>query len=179
MRFDYCLNINSHTLSGTMTLDHGECLLIYGDNGVGKSSLLNHLFENFSDIAICPQPPMEVLVDIEVIGFIQQLKQSAQIDDRHFTKVVQMLNLESLYAKRLSFLSGGERQLVKIFSTLIFDKSIYFFDEPLLNLDLKNTKKFISVIEQLKHMSKKIMIVEHKGEKLENVVTAKLRLEYD
>lgn len=78
--------------------------------------------------------------------------------DRAFKR----LDIEKLKDKKLSELSGGEKQKVAIASTLVYDTDLIFFDEPSASLDNKGIEEFKRLLLSLKSMGKTIIIGEHR-----------------
>lgn len=72
-------------------------------------------------------------------------------------------NLSSLMEKRLSELSGGEKQKVLFLRTIIKDAPIYIFDEPTANLDSDSVEDIIKFLKTLKY-NRIVIIITHEAE---------------
>lgn len=72
-------------------------------------------------------------------------------------------NLNSLMEKRLSELSGGEKQKILFLRTIIKEAQIYIFDEPTANLDSDSVEDIIKSLETLKN-NKIVIIITHEAE---------------
>lgn len=72
-------------------------------------------------------------------------------------------DLNSLMEKRLSELSGGEKQKILFLRTIIKDAQIYIFDEPTANLDSDSVEDIIKFMEVLKN-GKIVVIITHETE---------------
>ena len=77
------------------------------------------------------------------------------------------LNLELLMDKKVSALSGGENQKLKIALALMTPFDILLLDEPLQNLDKENQELIISFLEELSQ-DKIVLIIEHDLNKYPN-----------
>jgi len=72
-------------------------------------------------------------------------------------------DLNSLMEKRLSELSGGEKQKILFLRTIIKDAQIYIFDEPTAILDSDSIENIIKFMEVLKN-GKIVVIITHETE---------------
>lgn len=66
---------------------------------------------------------------------------------------------ESTSKRKVSSLSGGEKQRIAIARALMGDKNIIIADEPTGNLDKNNTKIIIDILSELAHTQNKCVIV--------------------
>ena len=71
------------------------------------------------------------------------------------------MRISNLMEKKLSELSGGQKQKVAIASTLLYDTKIIFFDEPSSNLDYQGIVQFRNIVCTLREMGKTVVIAEH------------------
>ena len=165
----------------------GDLILIKGDSGVGKSTLLdllssvidakhgainfydenNNLIENFNDFAYVGQQPN---LFNETLKYNLKLNKNKISDDK-LIKIVQKvdLNLDCEFEKMLEFniqedgknLSGGQKQKLSIARAIIQDKTVLLFDEITSGLDLNSEKKIIDLINELKR-NKIVFFISHK-----------------
>jgi len=70
--------------------------------------------------------------------------------DIDFAKVVALLGLEPLLARRPAGLSGGERQRVAIGRALLAQPRLLLLDEPLAAIDLARRDELLPYLEQLR-----------------------------
>ena len=75
--------------------------------------------------------------------------------------LLQRLQLDHKATVLSELLSGGEAQRVAIARALINDPAIIIADEPTANLDTVLTEEFLSVMEDLKHQGKTILMTSH------------------
>ena len=82
--------------------------------------------------------------------------------ERRLKYVTELLSLKPLLNKKLSELSGGEKQKVAIASVLMLDTKIVLMDEPSSNLDCRSVKLLTQMLAQLKSNGYTILIIEHR-----------------
>jgi molybdate transport system ATP-binding protein len=151
---------------------------LFGRSGAGKTSVVNaiagiatprrgsivvngkRLFDAARNIDLAPErrrvgyvfqdallfPHLDVNANL-LYG--QRLRPATE----HFidkTKVVDLLGIGSLLARRPAALSGGEKQRVAIGRALLAQPRIMLFDEPLASLDVSRKAEILAYIERLR-----------------------------
>lgn len=89
--------------------------------------------------------------------------------DRHqdFDRIVQLLNLATLLARRPGTLSGGEKQRVAIGRALLASPRLLLMDEPLASLDVVQKTEILPFIERLRdELTLPIAFVSHSVEEV-------------
>ncbi len=77
-------------------------------------------------------------------------------------RVIQVLDLDGLLARRPDTLSGGERQRVAIARAVLASPKVLFMDEPLVGLDAARKDEILSFVERLtRELSLPILYVSH------------------
>ena len=76
--------------------------------------------------------------------------------------IVSLLSLNNIIEKKLSDLSGGEKQRVAIASILMLKTDILLFDEPSSNLDYQSIILLSEIFEKLKASGYTIIVIEHR-----------------
>lgn len=165
------------------SLPESGMFFIYGKSGCGKSTLLN-IFEGLmkpttgdiyykgksiskfkdkdlnkylrNEIGIIFQSfnlinDMTVFENLELVLRIKQIENYKKIDI--FLKKYNLLDLKD---KKVSTLSGGEKQRVALIRALLNEPSVIFADEPTGNLDETNSYK---LMQELKEISKKCLVI--------------------
>ena len=77
-------------------------------------------------------------------------------------RVTKLLSLEPLLNRKLSELSGGEKQKIAIASVLMLDTRVVLMDEPSSNLDYQSVELLKQILAQLKSKGYTILIIEHR-----------------
>lgn len=127
------------------TYEKGEC-----------AKYIGNVFQNPIDQFFANTADEEVAFVGENLGMKEEV-----LREKTYQAFAKM-DIEYLMHRRLSELSGGEKQKVAIASTLVFDTDIIFFDEPSSSLDFKGINDFVNILENLKNLGKTIIIAEHR-----------------
>lgn len=170
----------------SLEIEDGGFLVLVGPSGCGKSTLLNCIagLEKISggeirigdrnveglhpskrDIAMVFQsyalyPNMTVAQNISFGMEIRGIDKAER--EKSIAKVAEMLQIEQLLDRKPSQLSGGQRQRVAMGRALVRDPQVFFFDEPLSNLDAKLRVDMRSEIKRLHQtMGTTIVYVTH------------------
>lgn len=136
-------------------LPQGSTLVIVGENGIGKSTLLNHFLRKFesSSVAFAEQKPLDFFYDYS-LAQIRDLQSGIDTFWADF-------GLSQKGDRRISMLSGGEAQSLKLASALASPKELYVLDEPSQALDHDKKKKLSEIIKKVMGERKTFLIVEH------------------
>jgi ATP-binding cassette subfamily E protein 1 len=92
-------------------------------------------------------------IDCKVKEILEKSDEKGMFED-----IVKRFNLEKIFDRKLSELSGGELQKVAIAISLMKKGDIYFFDEPTSFLDIKQRIIMTKTIDEIKEP---VYIVEH------------------
>ena len=76
--------------------------------------------------------------------------------------IVSLLSLNNIIEKKLSDLSGGEKQKIAIASILMLKTDILLLDEPSSNLDYQSIILLSEIFEKLKAGGYTIIVIEHR-----------------
>ncbi|WP_341281208.1 ATP-binding cassette domain-containing protein [Paenibacillus sp. FSL H8-0537] len=154
--------------------------IIHGQSGSGKTTLLNLIAgydnpdsghvegEGSSNIGYLFQDEMLFSnLTVRENLFIKYASFSPNHHaDSHFESlIVQTLsnfNILDLKERKVSMLSGGEKQRVQLASILISEPDIVLMDEPTSKLDTKNKEQIIKTIENV-FKNKLIIVVSHES----------------
>ena len=82
-----------------------------------------------------------------------------QEDETYLKELLQSVGMEHRKNNYPIQLSGGEKQRIAIARALVNKPEILFADEPTGNLDSKNSKQIISLLQELHKKEKKTLIV--------------------
>lgn len=167
-----------------LTISDGEFVIISGDSGCGKTTLLNMIG------GIESVDAGEILIDgIDVrnkknllnlyrykFGFLFQ--NFALIDNKTVEENLQIFKKDCLngvspkqaleyvgladkYKEKIYQLSGGEQQRVALARLLIKKCDVLLADEPTGSLDRKNTERVLEIIGKLHDAGKTVVLVTH------------------
>lgn len=165
-------------------LGKGEMLLISGENGCGKTTLLRSLKKEIapkgkksgeiningecaflfqeSDKNIIFRSPYE-----DLIFYACNLGIDADIIDQKAKEVIEMFNLSHLMDRNTDTFSGGEKQILALASLLVTEPDLIILDEPLSQLDEQSKEMFLQKLLFAKqNLSATIIIAEHNTDKL-------------
>lgn len=147
---------------------------LFGPSGCGKSSTINAiigllrpdcgrialdgrvLFDGATDLSPqarrigCVFQDARLFPHMTVAGNLRYPARWRPGAARDFDRIVQMLALEPLLARRPGRLSGGERQRVAIGRALLSDPELLVMDEPLAALDEARKAEIMPWLERLR-----------------------------
>jgi ABC-type Mn2+/Zn2+ transport system ATPase subunit len=146
-------------------LKPSQIVVITGENGLGKSTLLNRVWRELPDPrkTFIEQQPLDFFYDrtLEELKAILIHSCLHEMDRNRFEYLWEKFLLKERESRYLSQLSGGENQSLKIACALGRGANFFFLDEPFQSLD-NNRKIFLKeILEELREEGKAIMLVEH------------------
>lgn len=151
----------------SLTLTEGRGRVLKGANGLGKTTLMASLYEDYKkvsdEVAYIEQKPLDFFYDrsLKDIKKIIFQSRSEVIDQSFFLKCWQAFGLMEKEDRFLSSLSGGEAQSLKITCGLSKKASLYLLDEPTQSLDLDKKRILSNLLEDLIKAKKLVMVIEH------------------
>ena len=160
-------------------IDEGSVTVIGGENGSGKSVLMNiiaglekptsgkiHSFAKAglvfqeADTQVLGETPRE---DIS-FGPKNQKKSKIQVEQAVENSLEQVgLAKKADYPAR--FLSGGEKRRLAVACMLAMELPVIIFDEPYANLDYGGVKQVNALLKRLHEQKKTVIILTHELEK--------------
>ncbi|NLN72053.1 MAG: ABC transporter ATP-binding protein [Thermoplasmatales archaeon] len=160
-----------------MSVESGEVVTILGPNASGKSTLIKTICNILKPMAgtisidgVCtsdvdrkefakivgyvPQSTtffgQSSVYDSVLIGRIPHIEWSYSSEDiNKAADAMVKLNIDSLYDRQVSQLSGGQVQRVALARTLAQDPEFYIFDEPTSALDLRNQLDTLKMMREI------------------------------
>ena len=177
----------------TLHIDKGEFVFIVGDSGSGKSTLIKLLLKELdptsgsikvNGINLNRMKPRAIPKYRRKLGVVFQdfrlLKDRNVYENIAFAQrviitptkqirknVPAMLSLVGLAEKYKSYpkqLSGGEQQGVALPRALVNRPNILLADEPTGNLDPKNSKEIMRLLETINERGTTVVVVTHNQE---------------
>ncbi len=100
--------------------------------------------------------------DSEMVFGMENLSWAKEKMKERLTKTICDLEIETLSGRRVSELSGGEKQKVAFASIYAVSPDIYLLDEPSSNLDMTAIESLRKMLALLKKQGKTILIAEHR-----------------
>lgn len=149
-----------------LSLDPARGLLLIGENGVGKSTLISRLYQGLDKSLkgiLIDQKNLDFFYDRK-LGDIKRILLKAatsNMDVSFFQDAWEKFGLSLKEDRLVSTLSGGESQSLKICGALLHQADIYFFDEPSQSLDEARKVVLANVIKKLILSKVAVLIVEH------------------
>ncbi len=147
------------------TLYKNEIVGILGENGIGKTSFIKILAglipvdagEITSEIKVAYKPQyLETESEVLVTEFLREAVQ------KYNHQLIASLGIDSLLARKLHQLSGGELQRVAIAHCLSQEAQLFLLDEPSAYLDVEQrllVSKIIKNVAQERDVT--ILVVDH------------------
>lgn len=202
-RYDDNLILNGLSLD----IEEGESVLITGENGVGKTTLLrimalldfNYKGQYFINGTDTKKMKADTVSEFrnKFFGFSHQreifmedrnvlenieipLKISESDKNERKRKldfVVSLLEIEGILNKKTVFLSGGERKKISIARAIINEPEFLILDEPFSSLSEKLVIKLLGYIEDRIENNKSNIIVTHDFGAIKNLNMKKMILE--
>ena len=164
----------------SLSIADGQCVLIAGANGSGKSLLMKLIaklekptkgsVETSEDVGLVFQDAdAQILADTPIedvmFGLRRRKKLSKEEAKTTALKALAEVGLSEKAQSPSHFLSGGEKRRLAVASVMALGRKILILDEVYSNLDYPGVKSVNSLIERLKKESLTIIILSHELEK--------------
>lgn len=151
-----------------VSVHQGQALVLVGENGIGKSTLLNRFYLDIpaESRVVVEQKASEYFFDRKLVTikqFFLQAELSGFNPDAFYT-LWNTFDLNSKEERLVSNLSGGESQALKLCMSLCKEAEYYFLDEPSQYLDETKKKVLLQFLESLLLKEKTLLLVEHNRE---------------
>jgi len=144
----------------------GDGLVIFGENGVGKSSLVQFFSKKYLhqfDLSVMSQMPLDSFYDRTLEAFFLLVKTTLRefFNLDKFQELWLVFSLDKKHSFKLSHLSGGEMQSLKLVLALSKKAKVYFLDEPFHSLDLEKKNILLNLLQKLRFDQKVVIVIEH------------------
>ncbi|MCL1886995.1 MAG: ABC transporter ATP-binding protein [Betaproteobacteria bacterium] len=167
----------------------GECWVIFGKNGIGKTTLLRTLAglrqPDSGEVLLDGKPfaAWDTLLLAQQRAYLPQMRHDAfaysvlqtvlagryPYQARHYWETdadlmaaclaMRQMDVLSLQDRDIRTLSGGERQRVALAAVLAQDTPVVLLDEPVNSLDLAHQAHFMQLVGQLCRERKKSVVM--------------------
>lgn len=115
--------------------------------------------------------------DSEMVFGMENLSWTRERMKERLAETIRDLQIETLSGRKVSELSGGEKQKVAFASIYAISPDIYLLDEPSSNLDTAAIESLRKTLALLKHQGKTILIAEHRIHYLREIADRILYME--
>ena len=163
----------------------GDIIGIIGRNGAGKSTLINcilneikydgNIERNFKKKDVGVQFQVNSYNDLmKVYERIRIVTKQNKFDSK-LESLIKNFDITSMLKKKISALSGGEKQRLTLFLVLYLQPQIIFFDELTTGLDYEKRKNMLKMVRDYSK-GKTVFTVTHYFDEIENWATKLLIL---
>lgn len=158
----------------TKTFVKGERIGIIGENGVGKSTLMNTLagFHSLSSgsyemgqtvrLAYYRQLDQDLPGDTRVLSYLTKIADDFEMPDgskANASQLLEQFNFPRItHGQEIKYLSGGERRRLYLLTLLVQQPNVLILDEPTNDLDIDTLTVLEDYIEQFEGV---VLIVSH------------------
>ena len=173
----------------TFQVAAGECLVLMGKNGAGKTLLLNILatlveptsgtvsiagvdaFANLKQVrpsigyipvAFEGYPELSVVDYLNFFAAAYKLEKRGRADA--IDAVLELMDIQQLREVKIGVLSIGERQRLLFAKTFLHEPELWLLDEPLVSLDPSGQVEMIALFSELQAMGKTVIIATNRLE---------------
>ncbi|WP_242861441.1 ABC transporter ATP-binding protein [Cellulosilyticum ruminicola] len=163
----------------SLKIKQGEIVVLCGQSGCGKTTLLRHLKTCLQPVGVCEGAvyfegkllqEVDKRTQSEKIGFVLQNPETQIVTDKVWhelafgleslgysqleirTRVAEMatfFGIQSWFHKKTSELSGGQKQLLNLASIMVMQPTVLLLDEPTSQLDPIAAHDFIETVIKL------------------------------
>ena len=178
----------------TFQVAAGECLVLLGRNGAGKTLLLNILatlveptsgtvsingvdaFANLKQVrpSIGYIPvAFDGYPELSVVDYLNFFAAAYKLEKRErasaIDTVLELMDIQHLHNAKIGDLSTGERQRLLFAKTFLHEPQLWLLDEPLTPLDPSGQVEMVELLRELQAMGKTIILATNRLEDVSKV----------
>lgn len=94
-------------------------------------------------------------------GHLGWLRRPGKRDKEMALSVLEKIGMADYRNRQIKQLSGGQQQRVFLARALVQEGEIYFMDEPFKGVDKKTEETIITILKEMKHQGKTVVVVHH------------------
>jgi len=151
-----------------VSIDAGKALVLVGENGIGKSTLLQRFYCEFPERSrvVVEQKTSEYFFDrkLEIVKNFFLEAELPGFNQEAFHALWNAFELNHKEQRFISHLSGGESQALKLCLSLCKEAEYYFLDEPSQYLDQFKKRVLLEFLNRLLLRGKTLIVIEHNRE---------------
>lgn len=122
-----------------------------------RAKKISMMFQN-SDTQFCMES-----VEEEIIFVLENINYPVEKMDEKVVEVLKRCGILHLKKRRLTTLSGGEKQKVALASILALNSEVIVLDEPFANVDYESSQEIIEILLELnKTYGTTLIIIDHR-----------------
>lgn len=193
--FSYPERENKALQDVSFEIKQGEFLIICGPSGCGKSTLLRHMKPCLTPHGVLtgeilfggmPLGEIDERTIAQEIGFVMQSPENQVVTDkvwhelafgleslgydtptirRRVAEVAAFFGIENWFYKKVTELSGGQKQLLSLASVMAMSPKILVLDEPTAQLDPIAASDFLALLGKInRELGITVILTEHRLE---------------
>lgn len=178
------MTIDPLFFGATLNIPNNSHTLLYGENGIGKSTFLKSLVNlnpykgsiknSFSNTLLAFQHAEDSFITITVADEIEfAVKHQFNPIDINVDQWLERLNLQGKDEQSVYTLSGGEQKKLQILTLVIQNPELLLLDEPFAGLDNQSVK---DVLELLANEQQTQILVSHQLAQLDSHINNILQI---
>ncbi|MDF9867648.1 energy-coupling factor transporter ATP-binding protein EcfA2 [Bacilli bacterium PM5-3] len=195
LKFKYILNNENTLNGVNLKINEGDFVVICGDSGCGKSTLIKHLKKELTPYGtkegsifyqgklieemdlrssatnigyVMQNPDNQIVTDKvwhELAFGLENIGEDRQIIRRRVAEMANFFGIHNLFREESDKLSGGQKQILNLASTMLLQPNVLILDEPTSQLDPIAAVEFIDILKKINdEFATTIILVEHRLE---------------
>ncbi|MFD0770161.1 ABC transporter ATP-binding protein [Bacillus sp. CGMCC 1.60114] len=179
LSFTYIDEESTALCNVSLSVSHGEFVVLAGRSGCGKTTLLKHLKKELLPIGIregsiyyngeflhtipdllsaqeigmvFQNPENQLVMDtvIQELAFsLENVGYETTIIQKRIAELISFLGFQDMLHQSVHTLSGGQKQLVNLAAVLVLQPKLLLLDEPTAQLDPIAAKDFLGLLKRI------------------------------